>query len=51
LAKNTLPVSHLDDAALTRNVLDELAVKMDGKAAAEESPRSGGALGIEGNKG
>jgi integrase len=34
LAKNTLPVSRLDDAALTRKVLDELAVKMDGKAAA-----------------
>jgi integrase len=34
LARNTLSVSRLDDPALIRKVLDRLAVKMDGKAAA-----------------
>ncbi len=37
LASNTMPVSRLDDPATLRLVLDQLAVKMDGKPAAAKT--------------
>jgi len=37
LASNTVPVSRLDDPATLRRVLDQLALKMDGKPAAAKT--------------
>lgn len=37
LASNTLPISQLDDPAMARRMLEQLAVKMDGKPAAAKT--------------